>query len=101
MEIIREYCREFGIEEKIKEDRTQYKLKLENSAEKENSSKNTFTFDKIRKEFPNAYEKWTETDDQLLEVSFKMDQDINELAKLFQRKPGAIRSRLKKIGLIE
>nr|MBC8384083.1 HRDC domain-containing protein [Candidatus Cloacimonadota bacterium] len=55
----------------------------------------------IRKEFPNAYEKWTETDDQLLEVSFKMDQDINELAKLFQRKPGAIRSRLKKIGLIE
>jgi len=56
---------------------------------------------KSGKNFSKAYEKWTELDDELLELSFQMDQDINELAKLFQRKPGAIRSRLKKIGLIK
>ncbi len=101
LEIIKDYCNEFGIEEKIKEDRTQYKLKLENSVHKVDTQKTTSTFEKIREEFPEAYEKWTELDDELLEFSFQMDQDINELAKLFQRKPGAIRSRLRKIGLIK
>lgn len=101
LEIIKDYCNEFGIEEKIKENRTQYKLKVENSDRKVDAQKTSFTFEKIREEFPKAYEKWIELDDKLLELSFQMDQDINELAKLFQRKPGAIRSRLKKIGLIK
>jgi len=85
----------------MKEERTQYKLKLENSEHKVDALKTTLTFEKIREEFPKAYEKWSELDDELLEISFQMDEDINELAKLFQRKPGAIRSRLKKIGLIK
>ena len=101
IDIITNYCLEFGIEEKMKEDKTQYKLKSGNSEHKVDTQKTTSTFEKIREEFPKAYEKWTELDDELLEFSFQMDQDINELAKLFQRKPGAIRSRLRKIGLIK
>ncbi|MCK4313092.1 MAG: HRDC domain-containing protein, partial [Candidatus Cloacimonetes bacterium] len=101
LEIIKDYCLEFGIEEKMKEDRTLYRMKLENSDNKDNTLKTTFAFEKIREELPKAYEKWTELDDKLLDISFQMDEDINELAKLFQRKPGAIRSRLKKNGLIK
>ncbi len=101
LKIIKDHCREFGIEEKIKEDRTQYKLKLDNSNPKKVTPKKTFTIKEIREEFPKAYDIWTEMDDNLLKISFKMDQDISELAKLFQRKPGAIRSRLKKNGLIK
>ncbi len=101
LNIIRGYCQEFGIKEKIKEDRTQYILKSGNSEHKVDSLKTPLTFEKIRKEYPKAYEKWTEHDDKLLKLSYQKDQNISELAKLFQRKPGAIRSRLKKIGLIK
>ena len=100
LDVIREYCIEFGIEEKIKEDRNQNKLNSGNNNRK-NVLKSSFTIKDIRKEFPKAYEKWTELDDKLLKESYLMDTSISELAKLFQRKSGAIRSRLKKIGLIK
>ncbi|HHE37968.1 MAG TPA: DNA helicase RecQ [Candidatus Cloacimonetes bacterium] len=100
LEIIRDYCHEFKIKEKQKEEKTQYKLKLEKTEGKTEKEK-SFSFNKVREEFPKAYEKWTETDDDLLETSFQIEQNIGELAKLFQRKPGAIRSRLRKIGLIK
>ncbi|MCK5051151.1 MAG: DNA helicase RecQ [Candidatus Cloacimonetes bacterium] len=101
LNIIQEYCQEFKIEEKNKEDKTQYKLKSENPEHKVDAPKITLTLEKIREEYPKAYEKWTELDDKLLELSFQMDQNINELARFLQRKPGAVRSRLKKIGMIK
>ena len=101
LNIIQEYCQEFKIKEKIKEDKTQYKLKSENPEHKVDAPKITLTLEKIREEYPKAYEKWTELDDKLLELSFQMDQNINELARFLQRKPGAVRSRLKKIGMIK
>ena len=76
-------------------------MKLENSEHKDDAIKTTLTFEKIREEYPKAYEKWTELDDELLKKNYMMDENISELAKLFQRKPGAIRSRLKKIGFIK
>ena len=101
IDIITNYCLEFGIEEKIKEDSTQYKLKPENSDHKVDTQKTTSAFEKIREEFPKAYEKWTALDDELLKESFQIDNNISELAKLFRRKPEALRSRLRKIGLIK
>ena len=101
LEIIKDYCKEFGIEEKIKEKSTQYKLKSGNSEHKVDAVKINTTLEEIREEFPKAYEKWTEFDDELLKESYLIDKNISELARLFQRKPGAIRSRLKKIGLIK
>lgn len=54
----------------------------------------------IRKQHPKAYNKWTGDDDKLLSHKFKEGAAVTELAKLFQRQPGAIRSRRARLGLI-
>ncbi len=55
----------------------------------------------IREKHPNAYMPWTEEDDVALTAGFESDTTIHALAKEFGRKPGAIRSRLVKLGLID
>ena len=57
------------------------------------------TLKKIRSMYPNAYEKWTETDDNLLKQKFLSGASIAQLSKDFQRQTGAIRSRVRKLGL--
>lgn len=49
---------------------------------------------------PNAYEKWTQKSDVLLKNEFQSGKSTKSLADFFKRKIGAIRSRLKKLGLI-
>ena len=56
--------------------------------------------DEIRKTEPKAYQKWTQEDDEKLVETFTTGKKIPYLAILFERKPGAIRSRLKKLGLL-
>lgn len=51
--------------------------------------------------FSNAYEKWTVEDDEKLEILFCEGKTVKELTEIFQRKPGAIRSRIKKLELKE
>lgn len=51
LNIIKDYCNEFGVKEKIKEGSTQYKLKSGNSEHKIDAPKTTLSFDKIREEF--------------------------------------------------
>lgn len=51
--------------------------------------------------YPNAYEPWVETDDNLLKEKYKAGMKISELALLLKRNPGKIRSRLKEKGLIK
>jgi predicted Holliday junction resolvase-like endonuclease len=68
-------------------------------SEKPNSAfRNWYAF--LRK-FPNAYEPWSESDDNLLKEKYMAGTEINELAILLQRNPGKIRSRLKEKGLIK
>lgn len=55
----------------------------------------------LRKEYPRAFEKWTEDEEQELVQMFNDGKDMVAIAKVLQRKRGAIISRLKKIGLIE
>lgn len=55
-------------------------------------------FNKIRVKYPNAYERWTESDDSLLQEKRIAGASIGELAKFFQRQPGAISSRLRKLN---
>lgn len=57
--------------------------------------------DQIRQQYPKAYEKWTEEENSFLKNEFNNKKTINELSEIFQRKPGAITARLKKIGLIK
>jgi len=55
----------------------------------------------IRTEFPNAYAKWSSDDDEQLRKLYQSGKTVKELVQIFQRKPGAIESRLKKLKLKE
>ena len=59
-----------------------------------------YSVTEIRKEHPNAYAKWTPIEDHHLAEAFKSGVTISTLAKSHNRKEGAIRSRLQKLGLI-
>lgn len=54
----------------------------------------------IRISYPNAYDKWTEFDDALLQQEFTNGASISQLSKLFRRQPSAIRSRIRKLGFV-
>jgi hypothetical protein len=60
----------------------------------------SYSYAEIRTEHANAYKKWTEDEDEELKEKFHNDQDIKVLATHFDRHPGAIRSRLRKLGLM-
>ena len=65
--------------------------------------------DQAKQERPRAYEKWTDEEDERLRQAWEEQEGgedtttgrIRSLAEDFQRKPGAIRSRLKKLGLLD
>jgi hypothetical protein len=52
----------------------------------------------IKIAFPNAYDRWTEFDDELLTQEFTNGTSVKALSKLFHRQPSAIRSRIRKLG---
>jgi len=54
---------------------------------------------RIKAQFPNAYEPWSAEDDERLKSSSEKGMSIDALAKTLQRQPGAIRSRLNKLGI--
>lgn len=60
----------------------------------------TYSYTEIRTKYANAYNKWTIEDDSELKERFQKGQDIKALATHFERQPGAIRSRLRKLGLM-
>lgn len=55
---------------------------------------------KMREEFPKAFEPWTEAEERELVEQFHNKVSVAEMARLHGRKSGAIRSRLKKLGLL-
>lgn len=61
----------------------------------------TYSIFACRQEYPNAYTPWTEDDDMELTQMWCEGATTNELAAHFQRKPGAITSRIKKLELVE
>jgi phosphatidylserine/phosphatidylglycerophosphate/cardiolipin synthase-like enzyme len=65
------------------------------------SNQNTDSIANIKQKHPNAYEKWVFEDDEKLEILFCEKKSIPELAKIFKRQQGAIRSRIKKLELSE
>ena len=52
-----------------------------------------------RQEFPNAYAPWSREDDDVLTRMWCEGASVEELAHHFQRKPGGIVSRIKKLEL--
>jgi len=54
---------------------------------------------KVQSENPKAYEPWSVAEDDSLKVEYSKGWSVARLAEAHQRRPGAIRSRLKKLGL--
>lgn len=64
------------------------------------------TYDELRRRlieqgYLRSYEPWTPTEEVELKRSFEVGSSIREISDQLRRTPGAIRSRLIKIGLIE
>ena len=70
----------------------------ETESSQNNSYKNWYAF---LQKFPNAYEPWSESDDNLLREKYLAGMKINELALLLKRNHGKIRARLKEKGLLK
>lgn len=58
-----------------------------------------YSVEKIRETHQQAYQPWTQEDDEKLELLFCEGKKVKELAHIFARKEGAITSRIKKLEL--
>jgi len=65
----------------------------------EGKQEKAYSFDIIRQKYPQAYKPWTTDDDNKLEQLFCQGLKPKELATIFERKTGAINSRIKKLEL--
>jgi predicted Holliday junction resolvase-like endonuclease len=63
-------------------------------------SQKSYNVRDIQKTHPRAYEPWNQAEDERLGQRYRQGIAINDLAREFQRKPGGILSRLKKLGLL-
>lgn len=61
----------------------------------------SYSLKTVRQRYPRAYEKWTEDEDVRLKIEYGKGLGIQPLSEMFQRKPSAIRSRLRKLGLLK
>ena len=59
----------------------------------------TYSVEACRREYPNAYDPWSEVDDERLTQLWSEGLALDEIAERFGRKRGAIISRIKKLGL--
>lgn len=64
-------------------------------------SRKTYSVEKIRQEYPKAYTKWTREEEVTLREGFLRGVSVKELSAILGRQPGAIRSRLQKLGLLK
>lgn len=77
------------------------RLKKYLKAYKQLTGEPTYSVYACRQEYPNAYNQWSEEDDFNLTKMWCEGATIKELSAHFQRKPGAISSRIKKLELEE
>ncbi|MDE2785135.1 MAG: DNA helicase RecQ [Chloroflexota bacterium] len=59
----------------------------------------SYSVEQVRQEYPKAYEPWTAEADEELGGLYATASSIGELATHFGRRPGAITSRLRRLGL--
>ena len=59
----------------------------------------TYSVYACRQEFPKAYDPWNEEDDAVLTRMWRQGATVEEISAHFGRKPGGIKSRIKKLGL--
>ena len=59
------------------------------------------TLEEIRGEYPRAYESWSPEEDKKVAAAYQAGQKVEDIALAHGRQPGAIRSRLAKLGLVK
>ncbi|MBM3119101.1 MAG: hypothetical protein FJ006_06035 [Chloroflexi bacterium] len=74
------------------------KQELESKKEGKVISK-SYSLESIRRQYPRAYENWTDDEDIHLKIEYGKGMSIQLLSERFQRQPSAIRSRLQKLEL--
>ena len=89
LEAINNYAKENNI---IPEKRVIIKNDLETDYHKR--------LERIKEEFSNAYEPWKEEEDNKLRDLYSQNSSICEISEILKRQPNAIKSRLKKFGLL-
>ncbi len=75
--------------------------KIDATSEEEQNSNAESYITAIRKKHKNAYKPWSKKDDKNLIDEFQKNHDLKNLAKKFNRQIGGIKSRLRKLKLIE
>lgn len=66
---------------------------------KYNIQQKKYTVEEKRKEHKNAYMRWSQEEDDQLEVSYCEKKNIQELCSIFGRNMGAIKARIEKLEL--
>lgn len=75
-------------------------IRIEGDPSRQASFPDAGSLEKIRKAHPRAYEPWAKVEDERLRQCYEQGAAIRDLAREFQRQPGGIRYRLKKLGLL-
>ena len=96
---IRSHASEHGLEDRTPSSRS---CEGDHGSEPEESTgEPAGSVEEIRREHARAYGKWSVQEDEELHRKHAMGSNVRELAGHFGRQPGAIRSRLKKLGLVK
>jgi len=73
----------------------------QNNSSRQDLPQKAYSIKDIQKTHSRAYAPWTNDEDERLKQRYKQGATINDLVNEFQRKPSGIRSRLKKLGLLQ
>ncbi|MGB0884712.1 MAG: DUF3276 family protein [Flavobacteriales bacterium] len=75
--------------------------KITEVVEKMRTNEKSYSVEEKRKTHRNAYQPWTNEDDNRLELLYCEGKSVTDLSNEFGRNSGAIRSRIKKLELKE
>lgn len=74
---------------------------LKKVSKKKSEEEESYSLEKIREKHTNAYRAWNSEEEKELKRLFSRGKQMKEMAEKLGRKPGAIRARIKKLGLTE
>ena len=73
--------------------------RVKTDGQSNNGPSQAYSVDAIRREYPNAYAPWTDEEIARLQRFYPSATSLAEMAEHFGRQPGAIASRLNRLGL--
>jgi predicted Holliday junction resolvase-like endonuclease len=76
-------------------------LQSQSKSSQQDLPQKKYSLKDIQETHLRAYEPWSKDEEDRLRQLYKQGTTINDLVNEFQRKPGGIRSRLKKLGLLQ